>query len=282
MTATGTTTTSADRLLKDKHRALWASGDYGAVATDLIADLGPVLVAASGVASGQRVLDVGAGTGNASLAAAAAGASVVASDLTPELMAEGERAAAARGLDVTWVEADAEALPFETGEFDTVLSCVGAMFAPHHQAAADEMLRVCRPGGTVAMVNWTPEGFIGHLFATLKPFAPTPPPGVEPAPRWGSEDHVRELFGDRVTDLRLVRRTTTFDHSPDPTAFREYWKQHYGPTIAVYAANAADPAATAALDEAFLSFLTDWDTAPSGHPAHYEAEYLLVRAITRV
>ncbi len=274
-------TTTADRALKQKHRAMWASGDYGAVATDLIADLGQMLVGACEVTAGQRVLDVGAGTGNATLPAAATGASVVASDLTPELFPAGQQAAAARGLDVTWVEADVEALPFETGEFDTVLSCVGAMFAPHHQATADELLRVCRPGGTVGMVNWTPEGFIGNLFATMRPFAPTPPPGVDPAPRWGSEDHVRTLFGDRVADLQLERRTTVFDHSPDPLAFREYWKQNYGPTIAVYAANAGDPAATAALDEAFLALLTTWDTAPTGQPARYEAEYLLIRARTR-
>lgn len=276
---TATTSTTTDRALKQKHRAMWASGDYGAVAAELIPDLGPTLVQACGVRAGQRVLDVGAGTGNATLPAAATGASVVASDLTPELFPAGQRLASERGLDVTWVEADVEALPFENAEFDTVLSCVGAMFAPHHQAAADEMLRVVRPGGTVGMVNWTPEGFIGNLFATMRPFAPPPPAGVEPAPLWGSEAHVRELFGDRVTDLQLERRTTVFDHSPDPTAFREYWKRNYGPTIAVYAANAADPAATAALDEAFLTLLTTWDAAPAGQRARYEADYLLVRAV---
>ncbi len=271
-------TSATDRTLKQKHRAMWASGDYGAVAAELIPDLGPTLVTAAGITAGQRVLDVAAGTGNATVPAAATGAEVVASDLTPELFAAGQRIAAARGVDVTWVEADVEALPFETGEFDVVLSCVGAMFAPHHQAAADEMLRVCRPGGTLGMINWTPEGFIGNLFATMKPFAPAPPPGAQPAPLWGSEDHVRALFGDRVTDLGFERRTTVFDHCATPTEFREYWKRNYGPTIAVFAANAADPAA---LDEAFLAFLTDWDTAPAGQPARYEAEYLLVTARRR-
>lgn len=273
-------TVTADQTLKQKHRAMWASGDYGAVAAELIPDLGPVLVAASGVTAGHRVLDVGAGTGNATIPAAETGAEVVASDLTPELFAAGQRVAAARGLDVTWVEADVEGLPFETGEFDAVISCVGAMFAPHHQAAADEMLRVCRPGGTVAMLNWTPEGFVGNLFATMKPFAPPPPPGASPAPQWGREDHVRTLFGDGVADLGFERRTTVFDHCADPTEFREYWKRTYGPTIAVYAHNAADPDRVAALDEAFLAFLETWNTAPAGQRARYEAEYLLVTART--
>lgn len=275
-----TTTETPDRTLKRKHRAMWASGDYGAVAAELIPDLGPTLVAACRVTAGQRVLDVGAGTGNAAIPAAATGADVVASDLTPELFTAGRAIAAARGVAPQWVEADVEALPFETGEFDTVLSCVGAMFAPHHQATADEMLRVCRPGGTIGMINWTPSGFIGNLFATMKPFAPPPPPGASPAPLWGDEDHVRTLFGDRVTELRVERRTTVFDHCATPTEFREYWKRNYGPTIAVYAANAADPDRVAALDEAFLAFLAAWDTAPTGQPARYEAEYLLVTART--
>lgn len=270
--------TTTEKTLKQKHRALWASGDYGAVAAELIPDLGPTLVTAAGITAGQRVLDVGAGTGNAAIPAAATGAEVVASDLTPELFVAGERIAAERGVEVTWVEADVEALPFETGEFDAVLSCVGAMFAPFHQVAADEMLRVCRPGGTISMINWTPQGFIGNLFATMKPFAPPPPAGAQPAPLWGSEEHVRTLFGDRVSELGFERRTTVFDHCADPTAFREYWKRNYGPTIAVYAANAADPSA---LDAAFLAFLTDWNTAPAGQPARYEAEYLLVTARTR-
>ncbi len=142
-----------------KHRALWASGDYPAVAADLIPDLGTTLVEAAGVAAGQRVLDIGAGTGNAAIPAALAGADVVASDLTPELLAAGERIAAARGANLQWVEADAHALPFEDGEFDTVLSCVGVMFAPFHERAAAQLLRVCRPGGTIGLLSWTPEGF---------------------------------------------------------------------------------------------------------------------------
>jgi SAM-dependent methyltransferase len=187
------TTVEADRELKAKHRALWASGDYPAVATELIGELGPELVRACAVKSGDRVLDVAAGSGNAAIPAAAAGAIVTASDLTPELFDAGRRIAGERRLALEWVEADAEAMPFADNSFDVVMSCVGAMFAPHHQATADELVRVVRPGGTIGMINWTPEGFIGNLFGTMKPYAPPPPPGASPAPLWGNEDHVRTV-----------------------------------------------------------------------------------------
>ena len=177
---------------------MWASGDYPAVAAELIPELGPELVRACVVKPGDRVLDVAAGSGNAAIPAAAAGGIVTASDLTPELFEAGRAIAAERGVELEWVEADAEALPFADNSFDVVMSCVGAMFAPHHQATADELVRVVRPGGTIGMINWTPEGFIGNLFATMKPYAPPPPPGASPAPLWGDEKHVRKLFGDRV------------------------------------------------------------------------------------
>ncbi|RYY45991.1 MAG: class I SAM-dependent methyltransferase [Actinomycetales bacterium] len=254
-----------------KHRALWASGDYPAVAADLIPGLGAILVEAAGVTAGQRVLDVGAGTGNAAIPAALTGADVVASDLTPELLAVGERIAAERGARLQWIEADAQALPFEDAEFDTVLSCVGVMFAPFHERAASELLRVCRPGGTIGLLSWTPEGFVGRLFATMKPFAPAPPAGATPAPLWGREDHVRELFGAGVRDLRAERRTATFDVEGSPEAFREWWKHNYGPTIAVYRSLADDPARAAELDAAFLTMLEETQSG-----GVWEAEYLLV------
>jgi ubiquinone/menaquinone biosynthesis C-methylase UbiE len=257
-----------------KHRALWASGDYPAVAADLIPGLGATLVEAAGVTAGQRVLDVGAGTGNAAIPAALTGADVVASDLTPELLAAGERIAAGRGAHLQWVEADAQAMPFEDGEFDTVLSCVGVMFAPFHERAAAELLRVCRSGGTIGLLSWTPEGFVGRLFATMKPFAPPPPPGASPAPLWGREDHVRELLGDGVRELRAEKRTATFAVSDSPEAFREWWKRNYGPTIAVYRSLAGDPHRTAELDAAFVQMLTE--TRSGGA---WQAEYLLVTAV---
>lgn len=271
---------AADRDLKAKHRALWASGDYPAVAAELIPTLGPELVQACAVRPGDRVLDVAAGSGNAAIPAAAVGAAVTASNLTPELFEAGRRLAAERGLQLEWTEADAEALPFADDSFDVVMSCVGAMFAPHHQQTADELVRVVRPGGTIGLINWTPQGFIGHLFATLKPYAPPPPPGASPPPLWGDEDHVRELFGDRVSDLTMRRQTVRLEHSPTPVEFREYWKRNYGPTIAAYKFNAGDPQRVAALDADFLAFLETWNRGQDGQ-AHWDAEYLLVTATKR-
>lgn len=271
----------ADRQLKAKHRALWASGDYPAVAAELISELGPRLVAASGVRPGQRVLDVAAGSGNAAIPAAEAGAIVTASDLTPELFDAGRAIAAARGVTLDWVEADAEALPFTDGEFDAVLSCVGAMFAPHHQATADELVRVVKPGGTIALISWTPTGLIGNLFATMKPYAPPPPPGASPAPLWGDADHVRKLFGDNITDLTARTETVRIDHCSSPLEFREYWKRNYGPTITTYRFNADDAEKTAALDRDFLEFTQKWNSATEPGRTAYDAEYLLVTATKR-
>jgi SAM-dependent methyltransferase len=263
-----------DRELEAKHRALWALGDYSAIADEVVAPLGPVLVEAAGVGPGQRVLDIAAGTGNASFPAAATGATVVASDLCPELLEHGRRVAAERGVELEWREANAEALPFADNEFDTVLSCIGVMFAPHHQLAANELVRVCKPGGTIAVLSWTPEGYIGQLFATMKPYVPAPPPGVSSPPLWGSEDHVRTLLGDRVTDVATERRALTVDRFGDGAAFRDYFKINYGPTITAYRAIADDADRVAALD-ADIAALGDRFLNGS---STMEWEYLLLTA----
>jgi SAM-dependent methyltransferase len=269
----------ADRALKAKHRAMWALGNYTAVATEIIQDLGPTLVEASAVQPGQRVLDVAAGSGNVAIPAALAGASVVASDLTPELFDAGRRLAAERGAEVDWQQADAEALPFADNEFDTVLSCVGVMFAPHHQVTADELVRVCRPGGTIGLINWTPGGFIGQLFATMKPYAPPPPPGAQPPPLWGNEEHVRGLLGDRVTDVSARKQTVRVDNFDQPEGFREYFKTNYGPTIAVYRSIADDPDRVAALDDELAELARRFDTGTG--TTTLEWEYLLLTAHKR-
>ena len=272
-TSTTITGTEADRALKAKHRTVWASGDYPTLAHDLIWSLGPTLVEASNIHSGQLVLDVAAGSGNVAIPAAERGANVVASDLTPELFDAGRRAAAERGVEIDWREADAEALPFPDSAFDAVLSCVGVMFAPHHQESADELVRVLRPGGTLGLLSWTPQGFIGQLFATMKPFSPPPPAGAQPPPLWGDEEHVRALLGDRVTAIEAERRTVTVTQFPGAADFREYFASHYGPTMATYAFNAADADRVAALDEAI-----DALAARFTKDGVMEWEYLLLTA----
>ncbi len=242
-----------DAALKAKHRAMWALGDYPSVAVDLIPSLGRVLVQAVGVGPGQRVLDVAAGTGNAALPAVQAGAYVVASDLTPELLSAGGEVAvatldAAERERLTWRQADAENLPFADAEFDTVLSCVGVMFAPHHQRSAQELLRVCRPGGSIGVLSWTPGGFIGQLLATMKPYMAAPPVGSQPPPLWGVEGHVRQLLGEGVSELSAIKSSVRIDHFDSGESFRDYFKQAYGPTIATYRGLADDPKRTAALD----------------------------------
>lgn len=268
-----------DQDLKAKHRATWALGDYPAVAADVIPDLGAILVQACGVRPGDRVLDVAAGSGNAAIPAALAGASVVAADLTPELLEAGRAAAARRGATVEWRQADAEALPFGDGTFDVVMSCVGVMFAPHHQASANELLRVCRPGGTIGLANWTPEGFVGQMFTVMKPYLPAPPPGAQPAPLWGSEKHLRSLFGTGVTDAVALRRAVTVDRFAEPHDFREYFKANYGPTTAAYRGLAGEPDRVAALDRDLDDLARRHGRGTDGLVMDWE--YLLFTARTR-
>ncbi|KRC59087.1 hypothetical protein ASE14_14975 [Agromyces sp. Root81] len=268
--------TTADRVLKTKHRAMWASGDYPTLAADLIWSLGPVLVDAVGVHPGDRVLDVAAGSGNAAIPAALRGGAVVASDLAPELFDAGRRRAQAAGAELEWREADAEALPFDDAAFDATVSCVGVMFAPHHRRAAGELLRVTRPGGRIGVLSWTPEGFIGQMFKTMKPFAAPLPDGAEPAPLWGDVQHVRDLLGDGVDDFEARRQRVTVDHFASPEAFRDYFKLNYGPTIAVYHRIADDPDQVRTLDDALVELARSHGLRTTGDALQWE--YLLVTA----
>lgn len=266
-------TADANSELKARHRAMWASGDYPSMVETFLLPLGPRLVEACQIGPGIRVLDVAAGTGNAAIPAAATGATVLASDLTPELFDAGRARAEGEGVQLEWAEADAEALPFEDAGFDAVISSIGVMFAPHHQAAADELVRVCRPGGTIGLLSWTPEGMIGGLFRTIGPFAPAPPPGAQPPPLWGGEEHLGELFGDRVEFERLERdvlEVTAFDR---PIDYAEHFKQRYGPTIAAQAnarRNEREPEFEQALDGYF-----EEQNLSSADDARFEMEYLL-------
>jgi ubiquinone/menaquinone biosynthesis C-methylase UbiE len=272
--------TDAAPELKAATRAAWALGDYHRFAKSTVWELGQVLVEACRIAPGQRVLDVAAGTGNTAIRAAEAGAEVVASDLTPENFEAGRREAAAHGVELDWVEADAEALPFEAGSFDVVTSSVGALFAPDHHAVADELLRVCRPGGTVGMINFTPEGLISDFFGALAQYMPPPPAGALPPPLWGDEGHVRQLFGDRVDSLELSRGQYV-ERAESSEAYVELFKRTFGPVVATYESLVDDPERTAALDRDFLEFATRANRGSDGGPAEYPYEYLLVIARRR-
>lgn len=274
-----TTNTDADRELKAAQRAMWASGDYHRFAKELVWDVGRQLVESCRIASGQRVLDVAAGSGNTALRAAAAGASTVAVDLTPENFASGQREAGRLGLELEWVEGDAESLPFDDDAFDVVTSSFGAMFAPRHQRVADEMLRVCRPGGTIGMVNFTPEGLAGRLFDVLGPYLPEPPADALPPLLWGSEPHVRELFGDRVEWVQMTRQEY-MEHAAGPHAYCDFYRETFGPVATIFAGLAGDPERTAELDRTFLEFATRENR---GQPdaAEYPYEYLLLVARRR-
>jgi SAM-dependent methyltransferase len=259
--------------LKARHRAMWASGDYPSMVETFLLPLGPRLVEACDIGPGMRVLDVAAGTGNASIPAAGAGATVTASDLTPELLEAGRARAEAVGIELDWVEADAETLPFGDESFDVVMSSIGAMFAPHHRAVAGELVRVCRPGGTIGLLSWTPEGMIGALFRTMGPFAPPPPPGAQPPPLWGSEAHLGELFGDRVDFRTLERDVLEITAFERPGEYAEHFKKRYGPTIAAQA-NARRNEREAEFEDALNRFSDEWNRGTSDR-ARFEKEYLV-------
>jgi len=190
---------------KARQRAVWSAGDYDSVA-ELFWAVGAVVSETAAIEPGMKVLDVATGTGNAAIRAAEAGGEVVGLDLTPELFDDARRHADAAGVSVEWVEGDAEALAFDDASFHRVLSVFGVMFAPRHDVAARELVRVCRPGGRIVVANWTPEGFVGRMFATLAGYLP-PPPAIASRPTlWGEEAHVRALLGGQVL-LTLERRT---------------------------------------------------------------------------
>jgi 2-polyprenyl-6-hydroxyphenyl methylase/3-demethylubiquinone-9 3-methyltransferase len=247
----------------------WALGDYDRFAKALIWNFGPTLVAACGISPGQRVLDVATGTGNVAIRAAEAGAAVVASDLEPAQLAVGRRAAPG----IEWVQADAAALPFADGEFDVVTSSAGVIFAPDHQAAADELVRVCRPGGTIGLLTFTPEGSAGEFFELFGRYAP---PTDQPPILWGVESHVRELFGDRVS-LRFNRETYIERTPGGPEGMVGFYKTTFGPILATYAR--LDDAARTELDRAFVEFIRRWDTGDGD--AEVPVEYLLIVARKR-
>ena len=219
--------------IKAKQQATWASGDFAVIGTTLQI-VGESLAEAADVRAGERVLDVAAGNGNATLAAARRFAHVTSTDYVSALLEKGAARAKAEGLAVTYRVADVEELPFADASFDVVLSSFGAMFAPRHARTADEMLRVLRPGGRIGLANWTPEGFIGQLFKVIGAHVP-PPAGLKSPALWGSEPHLVELFGTRAAQLRCERKHFNFRYA-SAAHWIQVFRDYYGPTHKAFAA----------------------------------------------
>jgi SAM-dependent methyltransferase len=214
---------------KQVQRAMWSAGDYAAL-SEYIADVGERVVGRAGVDAEMRVLDVACGTGNAAIPAARAGARVAGLDRVPELLEAGREKAAAAGLDIDWVEGDAEELPFEDGAFDRVFSTFGHMFAPRHRRVADEMARVCRKGGAIATCTWTPDGTVGEVFRASASYMPPPPDFASPPILWGSEDYVREMFATVASDFEFERHSATIEWE-SIEGFADFFMERFGPLV---------------------------------------------------
>ncbi len=259
--------------VRQAQQKTWSEGDFAMVA-GIVEMVAEELVEAIEVVANERVLDVACGSGNGALAAARrAWGNTVGVDFVPALLERGRERAAAEHLDVEFVEGDAAELPFGDAEFDVVISIFGAMFAPEHEKAAAELLRTCKPGGRIGMANWVPDGGVGKMFQTIAKHAP-PPPGVVPPALWGTEDHLRELFGDGVAELRTERRKSrqTF-RSPDH--FIEFFRTYFGPTKVAY--ERVGPDGEEALTTDLRAYLEEYNTAGS-ETLVLEPEYLQVTA----
>jgi ubiquinone/menaquinone biosynthesis C-methylase UbiE len=217
--------------IKDRQRAIWESGDYHEIGTRVTL-ASELICEAVGLQAGERVLDVASGTGNAALAAARRFAYVTSSDYAPELLERGKMRAHVEGLPVTFEIADAEDLPYADNSFDVVLSVFGAMFAPNQEQVAQELLRVCKPGGRIGLANWTPDGFVGEQHRMLAGFVP-PPPGVRPPMLWGTEEHLRTLFGTGIRELRIEPRSAEFRYH-SAQHFVSFMRSHFGPFTHVF------------------------------------------------
>jgi ubiquinone/menaquinone biosynthesis C-methylase UbiE len=261
--------------VKTRQQATWSSGDYAVIGTTL-SITGEMLCEAVDLRPDQRVLDVAAGNGNATLAAARRWGNVTSTDYVPALLERGRARAAADGLNVTFQEADAEQLPFADGSFDVVLSVFGVMFTANQEQAAQELMRVCRSGGRIGLANWTPDGFIGHVFRTIGKHVP-PPVGVKPPSLWGTEQRLNELFGDGISKLTINRRMFVFRYR-SAEHWLEVFRTYYGPTLKAFAA--LDAAGQAGLAHDLTEVLQRFNQGGSETLA-VPSEYLEVVATRR-
>ena len=215
---------------KERQRAVWEAGDYASL-SPRIADVGEAVVARAGIEPGMAVLDVACGIGNAAFPAARAGASVTGVDLAPKLLEHARAKAEAEGVEIEWIEGDAEDLPVDDDRFDRVLSTFGHMFAPRHRRAADEMIRVCRTGGAIVTATWTPEGIFGSISGASASYFPPPPDDASPPTLWGTEDHVREMFGAVATAYEFDRRVNRVE-AESLDAWADFFMDRFPPMVA--------------------------------------------------
>lgn len=242
--------------IKQRQQATWASGDYSVIGTTLQI-VAESLAEAVDVQAGEDLLDIAAGNGNATLAAARRFANVTSTDYVPALLDKGRQRALAEGQQVDFRVADAEQLPFEAARFDVVLSTFGAMFSPDHVRCAQEMLRVLRPGGRIGLANWTPQGFIGRLFKIIGAHVP-PPAGIRSPALWGTEPHIVELFGSRAVEIRCERRIFNFRYR-SAAHWLQVFRDYYGPTLKAFAA--LEPAGQQALERDITLLLDELNIA---------------------
>jgi len=242
--------------IKQRQQATWASGDFAVIGTTLQI-VGESLAEAADVRAGESVLDVAAGNGNATLAAARRFANVTSTDYVPALLDKGRERARAEGVQVHFQVADAEDLPFADGSFDVVLSTFGAMFTPDHRRPAREMLRVLRDGGRLGMANWTPDGFIGRLFKVIGAYVP-PPAGLQSPALWGTESHIVELFGTQAAQIRCERKLFNFRYR-SAAHWVQVFRDYYGPTLKAFAA--LEESGRKALERDITALLEQMNTA---------------------
>jgi ubiquinone/menaquinone biosynthesis C-methylase UbiE len=252
--------------VKERQQQTWASGNYSRVAARIVL-ASERLAESADLRPGTTALDVACGSGNATIAAARHGVDAIGVDYVPTLLEDARARAVAEGLDVSFVHGDAENLPLEGGTFDTVLSVFGSMFAPDHQRTADEMTRVARPGGRVALASWTPEGFIGQMFTTIGAHVPAPS-GVPSPLLWGTDEHLAALFGSRVSNIRSRRRTQSFRYR-SAAEFVDYFRRWYGPTHRAFAALDAKTAGSLHEDLVELARLSSRDSTTMIVDAEY-------------
>jgi len=261
--------------IKGRQQKTWTSGNYARIGNTLVI-MGELLCEAVNVRAGDKVLDVATGSGNTAISAARRFCDATGIDYVPELIEHARKRAEVEGMEITFDVGDAEDLPYPDASFDVVLSTLGVMFAPDQEKVAEELLRICRPGGKIGLANWTPDGFIGNMFRTLGKHVP-PPPGIKPPPLWGTEERLRELLGEGVASLGVTQRSYMFRY-PSAEHFVEYFRSYYGPTLKAF--ESLDPDSQEALAEDLEELLERWNTSGDATIV-VPSDYLEVVAVRR-